>query len=364
VNTDSVHDGATEAAAGFNSGRYSGANRHASCMDCHNQHAAGPAPISSTATATATRNQIPAGSVLTGALGITFTPSSATLTACTSGAAIPNTCWPATTAANYGTSLTTATLEYQVCFKCHTAFAFGSSFPTAPATGASGLAQTDLGTEFNPGLVKSGHPVVATLSSYTSSPAPKGLTTSQLLPPWNANMGNQTMTCTDCHSQEATAPAVQGPHGSAVRFILAGTNKAWPYTVAGATSGTLFTVSGTNSSELNLNNANGNGLFCRNCHPQQNSTASNSMHTQIGGTSHGSNGTIGACVGCHLRIPHGGKVSRLIITTNAPARYRTVTPNFALFTKNAAYRSYAVRTNASTSCGQHSNSGLASPESW
>ena len=54
--------------------------------------------------------------------------------------------------------------------------------------------------------------MVAALSSYANSPAPKGLGATQLLPPWNTNVGNQTMTCTDCHSQEATAPAVQRLH--------------------------------------------------------------------------------------------------------------------------------------------------------
>lgn len=360
VNLDTVHDTAAETSAGFNSGRFTGANRHANCIDCHNPHTAAGTRANRSATATATRNQIPANSAMTGALGVTFTyANTAVPAACTANVAIPNACWPAMTATNFGASLTAATYEYQVCFKCHTSFAFGSTtYPTAPATGASGLQQTDLATEFNPGLVRSGHPVVANLSSYANSPAPKNLNATQLLAPWNTNVGTQTMLCTDCHNEEAVSPAVQGPHGSAVRFLLAGTNKAWPYTVAGATSGTVFTVS---TSETNLNNANGNGLFCRNCHPQQSSTASNSLHTTLSG--HASSTVVGACVGCHLRIPHGGKVSRLIVTTNAPARYKVGTPNAARFTKNTAYRSYSVQTNVGTSCADHS-SGASGGEAW
>jgi predicted CxxxxCH...CXXCH cytochrome family protein len=361
VNADAVHDSATETSAGFNSGRFSGTNRHASCLDCHSPHSAGATAINRAAAATATRNQIPAGSPLTGALGVTFTYSATAVpAACAANPVNPSTCWPATAAANYGTSLTTATREYEVCFKCHTSFAFGSTYPTAPATGASGLAQTDLGTEFNPGLVRSGHPVVAGLSSYTNSPAPKNLNATQLLPPWNTSAGTQTMLCIDCHTQEAAAPVVQGPHGSAVRFILAGANKAWPYTVAGATSGTLFKIS---TSETGLGTAN--GLFCRNCHPAMSSTASNSLHTNtnLTGGQHGGNATIPSCTGCHVRVPHGSKVSRLIVTTNAPARYKVGTPNFARFTKNANYRGYAVNTNVGSSCGQHS-SGAAGGESW
>ena len=29
-----------------------------------------------------------------------------------------------------------------------------------------------------------------------------------------------------------------------------------------------------------------------------------------------------ACVSCHIRVPHGGKVGRLILTPTAPARYK------------------------------------------
>jgi hypothetical protein len=41
------------------------------------------------------------------------------------------------------------------------------------------------------------------------------------------------------------------------------------------------------------------------------------------------------CVRCHIVVPHGGKVSRLIATVNAPARYQVpgVGPLFTGFTK-------------------------------
>ncbi|MEW6110063.1 MAG: cytochrome C, partial [Nitrospirota bacterium] len=55
-----------------------------------------------------------------------------------------------------------------------------------------------------------------------------------------------------------------------------------------------------------------NGLFCLNCHP---STNQNVVHTEHVGRSNDH------CTNCHIRVPHGGKVSRLIATTNMPARY-------------------------------------------
>jgi hypothetical protein len=165
------------------------------------------------------------------------------------------------------------------------------------------------------------------------------------------------MTCTDCHNTDAASPAAQGPHGSAVVFMLAGANKAWPYTAVG-TSGTLRTIS---TSETGLGTAS--GLFCRNCHPQQNSAGSNALHRLVG--SHGSqhNSSFFTCVGCHIRVPHGGKVSRLIVTTNAPARYKLGAPSTLTmtgFTKTAK-DSYSF-SSFSRSCGEH-GSGTGS-EAW
>ncbi len=139
-------------------------------------------------------------------------------------------------------------------------------------------------------------------------------------------------------------------------------NKAWPYTVAGAITGTVFRVA---TSETGINTVN--GLFCRNCHPQENSTGSNSLHrnSNITAGQHGSSSAVAACTGCHLRIPHGGKVSRLIVTTNAAARYKVGTSNFASITKGATKDSYATSafpTNFKSSCGQHS-SGTGT-EAW
>jgi hypothetical protein len=250
----------------------------------------------------------------------------------------------------------TAAFEYQVCFKCHTGWAFGTTPPTGPST----LVETDLAQEFNVNN-RSAHPVVNTLANQTGSTA-KGLVASQLLAPWNTSPGAQTMTCSDCHNTDAASPAAQGPHGSAITFMLAGTNKAWPYTTAGAISGTLFRVA---TSETGINTTN--GLFCRNCHPQMNSAGSSSLHrnSNITGGQHGNSSSVAACTGCHIRIPHGGKVSRLLVTTPAPARYKVGTANFAQVTKGATKDSYSTSgfpSGFKSSCGEHS-SGTGN-ETW
>jgi hypothetical protein len=322
---------------------------------------------------TAARNQMTTspGYALNGADGVQFgtvagkTYPAMPATACAANNVLPNTCWTTTAAANFSTTTTNATYEYEVCFKCHSSFAFGSTtYPTASSTYASGTTSTDVAADFSP-TNKSGHPVITGLNSYTGtlSAGTRALNATQLLAPWNVNVGTQTMLCTDCHSTDATSTtAVQGPHGSAVRFFLAGANKAWPYTVAGANSGTLFKIS-TAETGIGTNN----GLFCRNCHPPMGSgTATNGLHinSNLTGGQHGGNATIPACVSCHIRVPHGGKVSRLIVTTNAPTRYKVGTPNMTRFAKSATYSTYSASANVGSSCGQHSSGGATNSESW
>ncbi|HET9594210.1 MAG TPA: CxxxxCH/CxxCH domain-containing protein [Anaeromyxobacteraceae bacterium] len=359
VQSDTIHATASEASATWNNGAFSGTKRHVNCADCHDQHKAKTGLVARATTATSTRNQLPPS--MTGATGVNYTTYPALpTTACASGATLPNACVTQTTASSFGTSLVTATLEYQVCFKCHSSFAFGNTtYPTA--TGLSGQQETDVAAEFSP-TNRSGHPVVTGLSSYTGNAAPKALVASQLIAPWNTNVGTQTMLCSDCHNTDAASPAAQGPHGSAITYMLAGTNKAWPYTVAGANSGTLFRVA-TSETGLGTNN----GLFCRNCHPQMNNAASNSLHrnSNIIGGQHGNSSSVASCTGCHVRLPHGGKISRLWVTTNAPARYKLGTANFAQMTKNATKDGYSASgfpTGFKSSCGQHS-SGTGN-ESW
>ena len=253
----------------------------------------------------------------------------------------------------------TASQELQICFKCHagTNSSTGGGLITAPTAAA---AFTDLSLEFNPNI-KSGHPIITGLNNYPNSLAPKALTAAKMKAPWNVNVGTQVMTCSDCHVTDTAAS--KGPHGSAVKWMLSGTNKAWPYTTTagnGTSTGTLFTVA-----TYSTNNGTANGLFCLNCHTV---TASNNWHSSgdVSGGQHGSN-AIMACASCHVRIPHGGKISRLLQTTNAPARYKSngngATSSFNGWgpTTGTVKGSTVSSANFKASCGTHSGTG---GEAW
>lgn len=305
------------------------ATKHVECVDCHNPHTAQKTRH------TAGTNTIATNSLLRGVSGATPTWTTGN--------------WSAPS--NY--TLQTATKEYEICFKCHSSA--NTNWSNWGGTGAG--AWTNVALEFSP-YNRSGHPIVTGLNSYTNSLAPRALVAAQLTSPWNTNPGTQTMYCSDCHASDST---VAGPHGSATKWILAGTNKAWPYTAAasnGTSSGTLRTLSNSTSSSGSTN-----GLFCLNCHPNPTASSSNQVHRTGDHSNY-------QCVACHIRVPHGGKVSRLLCPDGGglPARYY---PNgngggssgFSQYAKASSKDSYN-RRNCRSSCAWDHNMSVSSPESW
>lgn len=206
------------------------------------------------------------------------------------------------------TLVNSSTYAYNVCFKCHAkTSATENTFKYWNVTSASLQAKrwTDIGLEFNP-YNQSYHPVVQALPAADPS-ATYGsvrLAAAQLVNGWTPGM---LMSCTDCHDSTAATTGSRGPHGSSVKWMLAGPNRAWPYQGAasnGETTGTLWTLA---------NRATGagtaDGLFCLNCHP---STNQNNVHLKGDHSSY-------TCTECHIRVPHGGKVSRLINAKSSAA---------------------------------------------
>ncbi len=330
VNSDSKHNLAAELAPAttYNNGVFSGVNRHVNCLDCHSPHAARSGVHTYSTTATSTRNL--ATNPLAKVSGVQF-----------NYAGLANFAAPA--AANYTwiAASTGATYEYQVCFKCHTSFTFGTTPPAGlSANGTQATPpETDLAQEFNPAN-KSGHPVVVGLSSYTGNTAPKALGTAVMRAPWNTNVGTQTMLCSDCHNTDAASPAAQGPHGSAVQFMLRNFG-------AGAPAPTAWP---------NVTTTNRATAWCANCH-----TLSNSVHTR---GDHGST----PCYGCHIVVPHGGKMSRLIGDNNStmPTRYayNNSLANLRIqsFTKPTSGSYVESNCQSGTSgCTNHSSAGT---ENW
>ncbi|MDQ7056839.1 MAG: hypothetical protein Q9M89_10520 [Persephonella sp.] len=139
--------------------------------------------------------------------------------------------------------------------------------------------------------------------SYT----PRSLQANQLKPPWDTNPGNQTMYCSDCHGTDNEAGIdPKGPHGSMYKFMLKGPNKYWPADANGRLYkvGDIFGTTGFTT----------NGLFCVNCHNLENAE----VHQYKGNKNKFKDY---ACVYCHVAVPHGSPVSRLIGYENFPQPY-------------------------------------------
>ncbi|MFH1020881.1 MAG: hypothetical protein V1782_09790 [Pseudomonadota bacterium] len=344
-------------------------NLHVECTDCHNPHAAGKTKHTPGGETVAT--EISTSSPLYKATGVVPTFSTANWTAPTTYSAIQ-----------------TATKEYQVCFKCHSG-AVGNPATWSGTSGTGSLEWTDVGLEFSP-YNMSGHPIVTGMNNYTNAlqvnrggslykglyNTTDGLQWDQMLNPWSAT-GTQTMYCSDCHSSNST---VAGPHGSAYKWMLGGTNKAWPFTTAasnGASAGTYRSIKTLYSWDAAYQQGLGtdDGCFCWNCHPANNQ----GNNTHMNGNHRGA-----FCVDCHIRVPHGGKVSRLIAAENSvsfsnlPARYTAngqgndshggTQPAIRKFTKVAnwsynASKCYADYAVPSPSCAYHNNAANGT-ESW
>jgi len=255
------------------------------CSDCHDPHSAKPGvhTIGPNSAMAPVLNGVP------GKGGWPATsPTMATTWTGTGTLAVTYTAKPA------------ATKEYEICFRCH-----AGSVPAPTGYTAGALRMTDLGLEFNPNN-KSGHPIVASLNNYGGSIAPKALLATDMVAPWTA-IGTQTMTCSDCHG--ATGTGAKGPHGSSVRWMLTGTNQAWPFTTTagnGTASGTPWLLGTYNTGTAP------NTLFCRNCHVisgtngVHKAVATSGEHTSWKSTARA------ACISCHIRIPHGAKTGRML----------------------------------------------------
>ena len=296
------------------------AGRSVECTDCHNPHKARIGRSVYTATATSTRNLVVGPNVGASGVAVNYT-------------GLGN--FFAPTNGNY-TPTNSVVYEYQICFKCHSAYWWGTNTPPIGLSANGSVTstnETDLAQEFSP-MNKSGHPIVTGLSNYVNSaavgsPARRGLPPGSMKAPWTNNVGSQTMLCTDCHNTDGTA--AQGPHGSAAQFMLRGPNSAnWPDVDPG-----------------NIGTA-----WCVNCHNPNTFIHNESKHFGIT-----------RCYSCHIVIPHGGKVSRLIATRgNMPSRYafNNDLNNVEMleFIKASSYDGYGQ---CNTQCGEHT----ASPgESW
>ncbi|WP_456400595.1 cytochrome c3 family protein [Persephonella sp.] len=277
-------------------------SKHAECMDCHNPHKARAGTHADLTDPSGWYPQNPSNAVsnaISGVYGVE--PDWLQASRWTQ---------PATT--SYKT-MAEAQKEYQICMKCHSGWALGAvvrDCVTSFTSSQSNITLTDQACEFNP-WNRSAHPVVMTtnemgvLSGWNQANgryAPP-LTNTQVLPPWDTNVGNQTMYCTDCHGTDNEALGdPRGPHGSTHQFMLKGPNTNWPT----KPDGTLYTTGDVKAGTTQ-------GLFCTNCHDL--TQAQVHMITRPRPMS-----SI-ACVKCHVAVPHGSPISRLLGYRTMPEPY-------------------------------------------
>lgn len=280
------------------------ADKHAECTDCHNPHQAkagnhtDPSDITNTMYPATPSNLVSKSGPLKGVTGIEPT-------------------WPTSwTQPVAFTTLETATKEYQICLKCHSQWALGSSAtPVSSFTSEkSGQPVTDQAWEFNP-RNKSAHPVVMSNEAMktfggnaTKHPELEGryansLTSAYLKTPWSNNPGNNTMYCSDCHGADEQSGDPRGPHGSSYKYMLKGRGNHWPYKPDGVT---LWDIDSTVVDNPDL--------FCQNCHK----TEAVGVHVFKADRTRFTNMR---CVNCHIGKTHGSKLSRLMAYSTMPHPY-------------------------------------------
>jgi len=255
------------------------------------------------------------------------------------------------------------TREYQICLKCHSDYGYtddgiyplgsrpnlGDSGGGTPS-GTNGLLQyTNQAMEFQAPIADTGepggnhrswHPVVES-TGRTAGIRNMSSSTNLFLSPWNgANIGSQTMYCSDCHGTNTANGTVVpsgtspwGPHGSSNDFILKGT---WDQTT------------GSNNSGL-----------CFRCHnhtnyaTEQNEGDRNNFESGFGGPDDTNLHAFHAkrvnqnlrCTWCHIAVPHGWKNKALLVNLNdvgpeaglAPGTEVNITSNAQTYSQGPYY---------------------------
>ena len=267
---------------------------HVECADCHNAHTAG------STNHPAGTNVVASTSPLYGTGGV-------------SRPGTPRT-WAGGQGSGYSyreplgtlnTVNTSIQYEYEVCFKCHTDFAWGTgSIPNAPSLTAP---MTDQAMEFNTANA-SYHPVVGVNSVNSQGTYAGG---------WNSG-NTQTMYCSDCHTLD-NGNRPLGPHGSGNPALL-----KRPYTDTYST-----TRSQTQPTTDLCFDCHDSGIYVTGlANPGSQvtgfyTTGGTNLHTRhyILSTSSPTGLYAYRCVNCHARIPHGYTRKAFVVQMNEGAPY-------------------------------------------
>jgi nitrate reductase cytochrome c-type subunit len=221
------------------------------------------------------------------------------------------------------------TAEYQLCLKCHSAAAYGTTLPDASQNPTAGTSfwrsptYTDQAKEFSPGNPSYhavwGGSTASTFGTYRSG--------------WTST---SKMYCSDCHKSDAFAsPTVVGAHASNTPFMLGG--------FSDPTASRYVTGLGDASA-----NPTADFAFCLQCHDLSAAVssgfseydASELTHTNLHAKGHG---TL-SCTVCHVAVPHGAQLPHLIVLAGYSPPYNDGSA------KIVSYAASGDRTYAKTNC--------------
>jgi predicted CXXCH cytochrome family protein len=198
--------------------------------------------------------------------------------------------------------------EYEICFKCHTDFAWGSVPPVSPSFSPAAN-MTNQAVEFNPANA-SYHSVVQ------SNPTRFQPANTSFVNSWTAN---SLMYCSDCHTQEYTSLTPQGPHGSTKPFILLASFTDTYGTVGGQAQPANELCGQCHSDSVYL--TQGNHVVVPSTETGFRDINSYNLHSQHAFASAQLGKRAYRCVNCHSRVPHGFKNKALIVFRNDGAPY-------------------------------------------
>ncbi len=317
-------------------------NRHAECTDCHNPHRVmRNALFNGVGTnAQATHDHSPghtniASGVLRGSWGVEPVYGSSAFLGLPTGYEVKQ--GDGGIGASTSVNATHVTREYQVCLKCHSDYGYNDdgTYPvgTRPNVGISsgGTLQgtndldqfTNQAMEFQAplgdrgeipggGNHRSWHPVI---DSTGRSAGDRNMSASAnlFLPPWNgADIGTQTMYCSDCHGRNtnngtAVPPGGTpwGPHGSENDFILKGT---WDATTGNDNSGVCFRCHSRSNYATDVNDGDG-AQFASGFGGPRNENLHHEHAKRIDRPNL-------RCTWCHVAVPHGWKNKALLVNLN------------------------------------------------
>ena len=311
-------------------------NRHAECTDCHNPHRVirnrlfNASPSSPDVAGThnhsgLSRHTNIISGVLRGTWGVEPQYGSTAFLAEPTGFLLKKGLAPV--AATTDVANAYVTREYQICLKCHTTYGYSappnlgdSPGGTTPGTNAV-TTYTDQAMEFQAPLADEGepggnhrswHPVIAETGR---DPATRHLDPTNFLSPFNgaADIGFQTMYCSDCHGSETAAGTTTpnggdsgrswGPHGSSNDFILKG---PWNQQTGGAgTQDHLCFKCHSFTRYATKDGANFSSGFSG---PDRSETNLHGFHADKIGRLR--------CTWCHEAVPHGWKNKALLVNLN------------------------------------------------